>query len=123
MDSNINTVIDGYETGTETATPDQQPFEANLHYYIEEVDALYLLTSSNVVGKDFITTPLKDVEDINSGEERDAKKAYDKFGSSRLAIRQYIDLQLEICDVNSVRGSSYIPTPENNQIQNVDLLI
>ena len=62
---------------------------------------------------------------LKDGEEPRERsiKSIEKLPSTGGVLHRYIDLNFEIYDVNSVRGSSYIPTPEKYAHPNVDLLI
>ena len=87
----------------------KNPVEVNRHNYKEHLAELYKeldgrLSEFQIEG---LTTEKAKKQSLGSG----------------WVIHRYRSLVIDIFDINSVRGSSRIPTPENIQMLNVDLLI
>ena len=85
------------------------PLEVNRHSYVSNLDKLYKELDER--SQEYAIQPDFKPEDLKQN------------AGSNWTIHKYMSLAVDIFAVNSVRGSSYIPTPENIAMLSVVLLV
>ena len=97
-----------YET---TITSDSSNTEINRYNYSDVLSSLYIDIYKTIGEADSVKLKLKDGETPRRKQNEDWYEANGQNGNSGWIIRKYLKLYIDLYSVNSVRGSSCIPTP------------